>query len=321
VSYIGGAGAVSEERWIDAVSSAADCGTTKVRLDREVWSEAVAAALRQGEPMGGPAILVHHVLCKRARATGVKVLLAGHGADELFAGYPSALPLRVAGLARQGRLLAATRLVAAAAHGRLPQAAIVMAQAARALTRQRRPLRGWPWLAIETDAVRSAIGGRDRPLTVADLVRDYLLTSLPAILRWEDRNTMAASLEGRLPFLLPELVTFCLALPESHLVGPSGENKYVLRRAVHDLLPAVVRYRHGKVGLSVPVEAWARDIPDVARRLDRAAGISGIVASWVRDRASDLRGGRAISARHLFAIWRLVGLDLWSEALGVEVSL
>jgi len=320
VSYIGGAGAISEEPWIDAVTDAARCRSSKLRLERGVWEDAVSVARHQGEPMGGPAILVHHALCRYARAQGVKVLLAGHGADELLAGYPSVLPLRVASLLRRGHVRAAMRLMAAAAAGSGRQALGTASQTARALFAPRRPVRGWPWLAVVDHVTRRAVLDQDRPRTIAALVRRYLRVSLPAILRWEDRNTMAASLEGRLPYLLPELVSYCLALPEHLLVGPAGETKYVLRTAVRDLLPAAVTERRIKVGLSVPVDAWAREIPDVARRLVRCSEIPGVDTRWVQGRAGDLRAGRQLSVRDLYAVWRLVGLDLWREALDVEFS-
>lgn len=320
VSYIGGVGAPSEETWIDAVANAARCRTDKVHLDREVWSDAVSVARHQGEPMGGPAIVVHHALCRRAGETGIKVLLAGAGADELLAGYPSVLPLRIAGLLRQGRLRSAARLLTAAAGGSPRGTLLTSLQTARTLAGHGRAVRRWPWLTVAAAEVRPAVVDHNRPVSVAALVRRYLRTSLPAILRWEDRNTMAASIEGRLPYLLPDLVVFCLALPEEHLVGPHGETKYVLRQAVHDLLPSIVRDRRIKVGLSVPVDAWAREIPDVASRLARAATFPGVAAGWVERRVGDLRNGRPLSVRDLYAVWRLVGLDLWQEALGVDAA-
>jgi len=320
VSYIGGAGAVSEEPWIDAVTDAAQCRSSKLRLERGVWENAVSVARHQGEPMGGPAILVHHALCRHARASGVKVLLAGQGADELLAGYPSVLPLRVASFLRRGRVGAAVKLIAAAAAGSRRQALGTASRTARVLLAPRRPVRGWPWLTLEGEVVRRAAVDHDRPRTVAALVRRYLRTSLPTILRWEDRNTMAASLEGRLPYLLPEFVSCCLSLPDDLLVGPAGETKYVLRSAVQDLLPAAVAQRRIKVGLSVPVDAWAREIPDVARRFARSAETPGVDGRWVLRRTEDLREGRPLSVRDLYAVWRLVGLDLWREALDVEYS-
>src|SRR5207247_5876246 len=65
---------------------------------------------------------------------------------------------------------------------------------------------------------------------------------LPELLRYEDRNSMAHSLEARVPFLDYRLVELCFALPGSELVG-GGQTKAVLRRALHDLLPPVVRER------------------------------------------------------------------------------
>jgi len=319
VSYIGTQGAPSEEPWIDMVTAASHCRVSKLHVGAEIWSDALTTAHRQGEPMGSPAILVHHALCRHAGASGIKVLLDGQGADEILAGYPSAIPLRIAALLRQGRVLSAGRVVAATTRGRRA-GLMALAQAARAVLGQRQPLGRWPWIALKPAVVRDAISPNERPLTVAAQVRRYLTNTLPAILRWEDRNTMDASVEGRLPFLLPEVVAFCLSRPEAHLVGPRGESKYVLRRALRDLLPSAVADRRDKVGLAVPLRAWARTLPDVSRRLGHLAEAPGISSSWVRRHLISLREGQVPMGGDLFVIWRLVGFDLWREALGVEIS-
>jgi asparagine synthase (glutamine-hydrolysing) len=128
---------------------------------------------------------------------------------------------------------------------------------------------------------------------------------------------MDASLESRLPFLLPELVTFLLSLPDQHLLGQDGESKLVLRRAVADLVPAAVLDRRRKVGLSVPLLSWARSIPDVASRLEEMQDTDVVSKAWLRPRLSALRGDSRIDSTDLFILWRLVGFSLWREALGV----
>jgi asparagine synthase (glutamine-hydrolysing) len=323
VSYIGTQGAPSEEPWIDMVTAASHCRVSKLHLGTEIWSDALATAHRQGEPMGSPAILVHHALCRHAGASGIKVLLDGQGADEILAGYPAAVPLRIAGLLRRGRVFEAGRVVAATTGGRHAgplRGLMVLAQATRAVLGQREPLGRWPWIDLKSAVVRDAISPNERPLTVAAQVRRYLTNTLPAIMRWEDRNTMDASVEGRLPFLLPEVVAFCLSCPEAYLVGPRGENKYVLRRALWDLLPSAVADRRDKVGLAVPLRTWARVLPDVSRRLGHLAEVPGISSPWLRRHLASLREGQVPSGVDLFVIWRLVGFDLWREALGVDLS-
>ncbi len=322
VSYVGGAGTVSEEPWVDMVTAAAGCRTVKLRVDSAVWADASKVAVHQGEPMGGPAILVHRALCQRAREMGIKVLLDGQGADELLAGYPAAVPLRAAGLLRRGRVQSAVRLILGVASRRPGRVGLTGTTAIRTLRVAAGPrgLAGrWPWIGVDHTMVRSALMPADPARTLGGAVRRYLTNTLPAILRWEDRNTMEASVEGRLPFLLPEVVAFCLRLPDSHLVGPTGETKYVLREALHDLLPAAVRDRRDKIGLAVPLRTWLRDVPDVDRRLEQLQGVPAISGDWVQSRRVALRADAHIAGRDVFVLWRLVGFDLWREALDVDV--
>jgi asparagine synthase (glutamine-hydrolysing) len=80
-------------------------------------------------------------------------------------------------------------------------------------------------------------------------------TPLPLYLRVEDRNSMAHSVEGRLPFLDHQLVELAFRLgPEWFLRGPW--NKYLLRQAMEGLIPESVRTRKDKMGFPTPMAAW-----------------------------------------------------------------
>jgi asparagine synthase (glutamine-hydrolysing) len=323
VSYIGGCGTVSEEPWVDMVTAAARCRTEKLRIDASVWDDAEVAAVHQGEPIAGPAVLVHRALCRRASELGIKVLLDGQGADELLAGYPAALSLRAAGLLRQGRVQAAFRLMVASIASRPRRVAALSQLTARTLRVTAGPTASigrWPWIGLDRSVVRESLRDPPPPRTLRGAVRRYLTSTLPAVLRWEDRNSMEASVEGRLPFLLPEMVEYCLRLPEAHLVGPAGQTKYVLREAIQDLVPVAVRDRHDKIGLAVPLRAWLSEFPDVDRRLQQVQESPAVSSEWVRDRRSALRSRGQLSGRDVMVLWRLVGFDLWRDALGVSVS-
>src|SRR5215204_5314383 len=71
--------------------------------------------------------------------------------------------------------------------------------------------------------------------------------NLQMLLHWEDRNSMAHSIEARVPFLDHRLVEFALALGNDHkTVG--ADTKRVLRRAMKDVLPPPVLARRDKLG-------------------------------------------------------------------------
>src|SRR5262249_29721242 len=69
---------------------------------------------------------------------------------------------------------------------------------------------------------------------------------LQALLRYEDRNAMAVSLENRVPFLTAGLARFAMSLPESFLIDRAGERKAVFRKAVHGLVPDAILDRREK---------------------------------------------------------------------------
>ena len=60
---------------------------------------------------------------------------------------------------------------------------------------------------------------------------------LPKLLRHADRNSMAFSIESRVPFLTIELADYLYSLPEEFLVSNNGETKYVFRYAMEGILP------------------------------------------------------------------------------------
>ncbi|MBN9445640.1 MAG: hypothetical protein J0I67_01865, partial [Bosea sp.] len=199
---------------------------------------------------------------------------------------------------------------------------------AGALRRQHRALTQHDWLG--TDILREhgnprtalELAGDELGLPpVADL-RSLCLTmtyasNLPMLLHWEDRNSMAHSIEARVPFLDHPLVEFSLALGNDHkIVG--GDTKRVLRRGMAGVLPESVRERRDKLGFATPEEIWFRgplrgQVEDgIEKTLARYPGL--LNAAGVRRLArSMLDGERGLD----FTLWRIVNLGLWGERVGV----
>jgi asparagine synthase (glutamine-hydrolysing) len=143
-------------------------------------------------------------------------------------------------------------------------------------------------------------------LDLVGYLRDDLLTNL-------DRATMAASLEGRAPFLNHHLVELACRLPaEFKLRGVIG--KRVLRRAVADLVPTSTR-RRVKRGLSVPLAAWlAGPLFPLARETLARLDPRVVKPSAVRTMLDDHVARRRDNRREL---WALIVLQLWAERCAV----
>ncbi len=82
-------------------------------------------------------------------------------------------------------------------------------------------------------------------------------SNLPMLLHWEDRNSMAHSVEARVPFLDHPFVDFAMSLDAGHKMA-GAETKRVLRRAMADVLPPVVSGRQDKLGFATPEAPWMR---------------------------------------------------------------
>ena len=87
------------------------------------------------------------------------------------------------------------------------------------------------------------------------LYDEIFYTSLPSLLRYEDRNSMAHSIETRLPFLDFRLVEFLFSLPAKEKIG-SGLTKVILRKSMNGIIPEKVRMRKDKMGFVTPESKW-----------------------------------------------------------------
>ena len=82
--------------------------------------------------------------------------------------------------------------------------------------------------------------------------------TLPRLLRWEDRNSMAFSIEARVPFLDYRLVEFAHNLPADYL-DSKGVTKRVLRDSMFGIIPDKIRTRKDKKGFITPEERWIKE--------------------------------------------------------------
>jgi len=142
-------------------------------------------------------------------------------------------------------------------------------------------------------------------------------TSLPSLLRYEDRNSMAFSIESRVPFLTPQLVEFVLSLPEEYVLGTDGTSKHVFRAAMRGIVPDAILDRRDKIGFQTPEQAWLQTLRpwvDSVLASDAAQAIPVL-----RLHAVTRECEAAFGSRHRFdsRIWRWLNLIRWTDQLGV----
>jgi asparagine synthase (glutamine-hydrolysing) len=141
---------------------------------------------------------------------------------------------------------------------------------------------------------------------------------LQMLLHWEDRNSMAHSLESRVPFLDYRLVEFVTGLPD-HFKIRTGVTKSVLREGMKELVPASVLQRRDKMGFVTPEEVWAKEGGGQAFRrqlVEAVAACKGIIAS---DAAVILDHSFAGQKAYDSAVWRIICLGAWMRLFNVAV--
>lgn len=204
----------------------------------------------QGSPFGGPSILAQGMVFAAAETHGVKVMLGGQGADELFLGYRKYQAVAAIEACRNRELGNATRL---------------STQLARTLWADRNAARSYFHAArryvgrtSEHSLMRSSAVASNAPVprTVEELqLADIAWQGFPTLLRYEDRNSMAHSIESRLPFLDYRIVETALSFERS-LKLRNGYGKWVLRNAYSSLLPREIAWARYKFGFAADSQVW-----------------------------------------------------------------
>ena len=269
----------------------------------------VAAAL--DEPIGDQALLPVYWLAREARRHAT-VVLSGEGADEVFAGYSYYRPFAP----KPGLMTAMKRALAGSSHASLigdspPETPSGFPLLTDAAGRARLA----PSVAAGMDSWEAALvawlGGAHDALQRASAAD--LATWLPDdLLVKYDRMAMAASLEGRAPFLQPDLVAAALALPPAERMN-GDESKVALRRVARRFLPERI-HRRKKQGFVLPMRTWIREWLEArggAAAYFRARGLPGIDAAELiavvdADLAAGVARERLLFALIMLAEWGVV---------------
>ena len=272
---------------------------------------------------------------RRYAAANVDVVLTGYGGDEWLAGSPS----HTADLLREGRVLSAARQIyddwrlpgrgyTVAALIRTAVAPLLSARMRRLL----RPIAGtpretFPWITAAF-ARRTALEDRLRPAPSPRFPAEVqssvhrIVNGLQQIIgdELEDRSAAAAGLTQRHPFNDRRLAEFAFALPERQR-WRGGETKVVLRRAMGDALPRIVRDRNDKAEFSSATIDAIEALGGRALFSRLAVAEAGWVEPGVVQQAYDdmrrlyTRGDEAYI--HLTGVvWNVAAVELWFTRQG-----
>ena len=254
-----------ESPFIDVMAGAIDQQVNKVQLDFDPVEELPAmsdATWHNDAPLGTFSNLAYLMLMRKAREMGLTVVLSGQGADELLCGYKKYLGFYIQSLVRKKQFLKAAKTLFGFMRNRTVLTQLNVREAKRYVPLLRK--------LNNTSESQSVLGpllnncaalnlGLQKKQTMAQRqAADVARFSVPYLLHYEDRMSMACGIEVRLPFLDYRLIQNLVPAATSSKLY-KGWTKYVLRQALVGLVPDEIVWRKDKLGFSNPEEQWLRN--------------------------------------------------------------
>jgi asparagine synthase (glutamine-hydrolysing) len=221
-------------------------------LERLIWVH--------DEPVSSTSIYASYCIARLARSAQVPVLLSGQGGDELFGAYWPSYFVYLRELLRKRKAGAVLGQFAGAlwpgGNSQMLRQLPIVWRRYRARSRPRLPIR------LNGDETKTA-SHSELVGTILDLeerarrVYEIRTMFLPRLLKWDDRNSMAFSVEGRYPFLDHELIELVLSF-RADLLYKNGWTKWPLRQGLRNMLPPKVFLRRTKFGFETPQSKWLK---------------------------------------------------------------
>ena len=288
----------------------------------QFWDDLDCLIWHQDEPFGGTGVYAQWCVMRAARQAGIPVLLDGQGGDEILCGYrkfyvfylwhllkhanPRLLPEGLAWIRNLGEnpwSWSSARRYVPFLHG----SKSLMAQVGNPEL-----VNGNRKSAAVNLGPASSIQQRQKD--------DLAYFSVPALLHYEDRNSMAHSIEARVPMLDYQLAQFAVNCPVTFKLR-DGWTKWILRQGLRGILPEEVRLRKSKLGFSTPQQHWLRgDVRGRIRSLidDSRLKMERILSGRkVRQQLTAFLSGNPHALNEL-QVFRILNLELWAKAFNVS---
>ncbi|MEW5744455.1 MAG: asparagine synthase (glutamine-hydrolyzing) [Nitrospirota bacterium] len=310
-----------ESEYINAVVEDTKIHHHYVRPDIPSFFETLDEMLSfHDEPICTDTWYMMYLINKKIKESGFKVILNGHGGDEILAGYYPGFYQNFYDLFEAGRIQDLLDEIQAfsSIHGKNTDE-IGKYIAFIAQTKQDKSLemkRFKDYRNVVNEDIRERY---EKKIVFRSPYADNLSNRLyielfydavPPLLRAEDRTTMTHSIESRLPFLDYRLAEFCFSLPNSFKIR-NGTNKWILRESMKGILTEKVRERKDKLGFITPADEWFRAMSSDIRALFNSNAFKGRGLFDIKEINKMFDEHLGNTENHQMLIWQLLNLELW----------
>jgi asparagine synthase (glutamine-hydrolysing) len=272
------------------------------------------------EPVGSFSQYASYRLAKLTQEQGIKVVFNGQGGDEILGGYWQIYYAHLFSKLQTGHIPNLLKhILGASLPGGNPD---LLMQFGFILKR---------YLNRKNALKKSKIRLNNSYLEEEGYLADYLKMNsqqkrifevrefiLPRLLKWDDRNLMAFSIEGRYPFLDHILIEACLKMPIEHMYD-RGWTKHPLRESMKAYLPKEIYRRRSKWAFEIPKEQWLRN--QLRPRVEEIIGNSQSQTFGIlnhKDTVENVNAFMMGNDEEWQTVFRLINFDSWLKQMNVS---
>jgi asparagine synthase (glutamine-hydrolysing) len=318
--------ALDESNYARAVTESCDLHNILVypNIGNKIPGDLEKLIFHQDEPPVSMTAFAHWYLMNEISKHGIKVILSGQGADECLAGYLDKYigyylkdlfktkqyrkMLREIVLLKQKcnilpNTVAMQLVKSLVSYGLAAKCRVYFKEGGVRLLKYH----------IKNGSLHSGLMDKamDKYTNLnRELYRYLTVESLPRILHYEDRNSMAFAIEQRVPFLDYRLVEFVFSLANEQKIN-NGVSKIILRTGLRDVLPEKILYRYSKLGFTVPEDRWISSISELANDIFASKSFKER-GYWDSERIAKLYK-RQLTGRVKMGhfLWRVIACEVW----------
>jgi asparagine synthase (glutamine-hydrolysing) len=285
------------------------------------WEDLEKLIWHQDLPINSTSMFAQWEVMKLAKHENIKVLLDGQGADEILGGYYNFAGIYLIELLKYLRLRRFLLERKALQTNFAPNINMALGKAAyyflpEALQRSVRS-KGRLGMNFISGSYKNELAVIKVPARGGNTFKAQSLLStkfgLQDLLRYEDRNSMAFSIESRVPFLDHRLVEFSIALKNDWKIK-NGWTKYILRKTAEPVLDKEVVWRKYKMGFLTPQKEWKtrsqKELNDFVNETEVPKFIDK--KYLVKLNSADLT-----ESAHLSEFWKMISFLKWVKVFKV----
>ena len=264
----------------------------------------------QEEPFGSPSIILQYFVMKKAKEEGCKVMLDGQGGDETLLGYERYFIPYLKNIKNPIKRIKEFRALTNNSRLNLKQLFLFYIYFSIPYIKELYTFKKSKFILTKNkkyfNKKLSSEFSRSSKNIFELQKKELMEIQLPKLLKFEDRNSMAHSIEARVPFIDNFLIEKSLTIPEKYKIN-KGWSKFILRKSFGKDAPKEIVWRKNKFGFEAPAEIWMNNKEYFRKTISESVFLDNVIDKKF-----------PIEKLENNTIWKLFNIAKWAETFNVE---